>query len=383
MSIYYSEAQTLLPDLIRWRRKLHQHAEGGYDLPETLSLIRNVLQSHDIAYSEPCESVIVCDIGQGPCGMILRADMDALPMQEESGLDFASQTGWAHTCGHDIHTTALLGAACLLKAHETALHTRTRLVFQPNEEGIDGARHIMAHGLITPDFQGAFALHVSPTLESGIIYYQDGPLYASGDAIRITITGSSAHGAAPHTGRDPIFAGVQLYNALQGLISRETPSREPVVLSICAFNGGNAVNVVPGRVELLGTLRAYNEELRAQLKARLQEICESIGKALRCQIDLSITTSVPAVINDAGLNRRIRDTFALAAPDIRTAPHSEPFSWSEDFGLFAEVVPISMMTLGAHVEGCTANIHNADVLFDESALVSGVCAHVCAALSVE
>ena len=218
----------------------------------------------------------------------------------------------------------------------------------------------MAHGLITPDFQGAFALHVSPTLESGIIYYQDGPLYASGDAIRITITGSSAHGAAPHTGRDPIFAGVQLYNALQGLI-----------------------NVVPGRVELLGTLRAYNEELRAQLKARLQEICESIGKALRCQIDLSITTSVPAVINDAGLNRRIRDTFALAAPDIRTAPHSEPFSWSEDFGLFAEVVPISMMTLGAHVEGCTANIHNADVLFDESALVSGVCAHVCAALSVE
>lgn len=382
MSIY-AEAQALLPDLIRWRRQLHQHAEGGYDLPETLSLVRDVLTAHHVSFFEPCQSTIVCEIGQGPGGMILRADMDALPMQEESGLDFASETAFAHTCGHDLHTTALLGAACLLQAHASELRTRTRLIFQPDEEGITGAEQILAHDLVTPEYQGAFALHVSPALASGVVYHKDGALYASSNEFIVTAKGASTHAAAPHGGRDPIFALVQLYNALQGLISRERPPLEAAVLSICTFHGGSAINVIPGEASLSGTLRTYNEALRAQLTSRIPELCQGVALSTGCELDLRFTTSVPVVDNSAALNARILATLAEKAPDVATALQPEPFAWSEDFGKFASVVPISMMTLGAHVPSCSATIHNADVLFDENALASGVCAHVAAALSVD
>lgn len=380
MSIY-EEASALQPALTSWRRHLHRHAEGGYDLPQTLTLIRDVLTAHHVSFSEPCPSTLVAEIGNGPAGIILRADMDALLMEEKSGLPFASETAFAHTCGHDFHTAMLLGAACLLQAHAGELNTRTRLIFQPDEENITGARQLIEHGLVTSDFQGAFAIHMCPTLESGSLYYKNGPMYAASNEFVITVTGASTHGAAPANGRDPIFAAVQIYNALQGLMSRERPTLEPAALSICAFNGGNTVNVVPEKAELLGTLRVYNTALAEQIKGRIKDICDGIAMAQRCQVQLTYTTTVPAICNDASLNQRILQTMRTKAPELQLQEQAEPFAWSEDFALFSNILPISMMSLGAHVPGCTASLHNADVLFDETALAVGTAAHVCAALS--
>lgn len=249
----YEEALALQPTLVNWRRQLHRHAEGGYDLPQTLDLIRAVLTEHGVAFTEPATSTIVCEIGHGPAGLILRADTDALPMQEESGEEFSTETAWAHNCGHDLHTAILLGAAVLLKRHESALTHRTRILFQPDEEGATGALHVLHSGIISADYRGAFALHVSPVLESGVLYQSDGPLYASANEFITSVHGTSAHGAAPHTGHDPIFCAVQIYNALQGLISRETPAFETAVLSVCAITAGTTYNVVPADAQLRGT----------------------------------------------------------------------------------------------------------------------------------
>ena len=373
----YEEALALQPSLVRWRRALHRHAEGGYELPETLALIRAVLNEHGIAFSEPAPSTIVCDIGvpaaNGPQGMLLRADIDALPMPEKSGEPFASTTDWAHNCGHDLHTAMLLGAAVLLKRHEATLPFCTRLLFQPDEEGATGALHVLEHG--------AFALHVSPVLESGVLYQSDGPLYASANEFVTTVHGQTAHGAAPHTGHDPIFCAVQIYNALQGLISRETPAFDTAVLSVCAISAGTTYNVVPDTAQLRGTLRTYDDSLRDQLKERIVTLSEDFAPLLGCRADTRFVTGVPAVINDATLNHRILAALAKHAPELRTAPHAEPFSWSEDFGYFRKRLPLTMMTLGAQISGCHAGIHHADVRFDEAAMPAGVCAHLCAALS--
>ena len=156
---------------------------------------------------------------------------------------------------------------------------------------------------------------------------------------------------------------------------------EPAVLSICAFNGGSTFNVIPDQAQLLGTLRVYNTNLSETIKTRLQEICDGMAKTLRCQVDLTFTTSVPPVTNDSVINQRILDTVTKRAPELLLQKQTEPFAWSEDFALYGNILPISMMTLGAHVDGCSANIHNADVLFDETALAVGTAAHVCAAFS--
>ena len=379
----YEEALALQPTLVNWRRQLHRHAEGGYDLPRTLDLIRAVLTEHGVAFTEPATSTIVCEIGHGPAGLILRADTDALPMQEESGEDFSTETAWAHNCGHDLHTAMLLGAAILLKCHESALTHRTRILFQPDEEGATGALHVLQNGIISADYRGAFALHVSPVLESGVLYQSDGALYASANEFITSVHGTSAHGAAPHTGHDPIFCAVQIYNALQGLISRETPAFETAVLSVCAITAGTTYNVVPAEAQLRGTLRTYDDSLRDQLKARIVTLSENLAPLFGCSAETRFVTGVPAVVNDSALNQSILAALAAHAPRVRTAPHAEPFSWSEDFGYFKEILPLTMMTLGAQVPGCSAGIHNAAVRFNESAMPAGVCAHICAALSVE
>lgn len=304
-------------------------------------------------------------------------------MQEESGEDFSTETAWAHNCGHDLHTAMLLGAAILLKRHESALTHRTRILFQPDEEGATGALHVLQNGIISADYRGAFALHVSPVLESGVLYQSDGALYASANEFITSVHGTSAHGAAPHTGHDPIFCAVQIYNALQGLISRETPAFETAVLSVCAITAGTTYNVVPADAQLRGTLRTYDDSLRDQLKARIVALSENLAPLFGCSAETRFVTGVPAVVNDSALNHSILAALAKHAPCIATTPHAEPFSWSEDFGYFKEILPLTMMTLGAQVPGCTAGIHNAAVRFNESAMPAGVCAHICAALSVE
>lgn len=375
----YAEAQALQPEVVTIRRFLHQHAEINYTLPMTIEYICSVLKAYQIAYSIPCKSTIVCDLGQGPKGLILRADTDALPMQEENTLNFQSITTSAHTCGHDLHTAMLLGAAILLKKHENDLQTQTRLIFQPDEEGATGARFVIENHLLKGGFQGAIALHVSPVQESGVLYLQDGALYASSDELDIHVHGANTHGAAPHNGHDPIFAGIQIYNALQGLISRECPPSAMAALSICTFHAGSAYNLVPDTAHLLGTFRTYQHSLRTHLKERMKTVVTHAAAACACSATLQFPISLPPVINDKALQNKLRAYFHETLPEALVQSQPAPFSWSEDFGLFGEHLPISMMTLGAQVDNHTANIHNADVLFDEAAMPTGVAALAAAA----
>lgn len=378
----YSEALAIMPRLLDWRHYLHAHAELGYELPLTTAFIKQILDDHAISYSEPCTSTIVADIGKGEDGMVLRADMDALPMVEKSGLPFACQSGNAHTCGHDMHTTMLLGAAVLLKKHEMTLTHRTRLIFQPDEEGARGAELLCTTSALYGSFKGGMALHMSPVHEAGTLYYKKGAICASCDEFIITVNGQGCHGAAPHTGNDPIFAAVQIYNALQGIISRGTSPFDAAVLSVCAFNGGNTNNVVPQEASLLGTMRTYKAQVRETMKARLLQICQGIGQTLGVEVDLTFTTSLPVLESDSTLTTHLLDIFHKEAPSIKASEPTAPFTWSDDFALYDQYFPLCFMILGGQEGDTPKELHNDKVRFNEDALATGTTALVLAAMNI-
>lgn len=381
MNTLYQEAQALLPHVISLRRAIHAQAEGGYDLPQTVALVKKELQSLGIPFYQPIASAVVGEIGQGAPNMVLRADMDALHMQEDNSLPFKSKTDYAHCCGHDCHTAMLLGAARMLKAHEASLPGRVLLVFQPNEEGAVGARRLLDEGLLKEHWRGGFALHMDPTGASGLLYATDGPIFASCDDIIFRIQGKSTHGAMPSGGIDPIFAAVQVYNSLQGLMSRERPNDKAAAFSICMFHAGSMDNLVPDSAEMQGTLRTYDNHLQAHFLQRMQQICEGTATASGAKIVFDNWLSVPAVINDPALNQAIGATLGKHLPQNLCHTLDKPYFWSEDFGFFGKSIPIVMMTLGAHVTGCTGNLHNADVIFDEAALASGMTALAAAGMT--
>ena len=296
MSIY-SEAQTLLPDLIRWRRKLHQHAEGGYDLPETLSLIRNVLQSHGIAYSEPCESVVVCDIGQGPCGMILRADMDALPMQEESGLDFASQTGWAHTCGHDIHTATLLTFAQILSSRKELVKGTVKFIFQAAEEKLPGGAKTLCEEGVMKDVDYVFGLHCSSGFPLGTVAVTPGAYSAAIGIYEVTVHGKGGHGSSPNTALNPVPVACMVGNSLNQLMAEKKSPTESGVLTVSYINGGQYPNIIPGEVTLGGNIRTLDNTLIQKLFDCVGSVSRGICEGFGLTCDVSTTVGYPAAIN--------------------------------------------------------------------------------------
>ena len=380
MRTLYRDAQALLPHMIDIRRRIHAHAEGGYALPHTLNTIRSELEDMGISWREPALSTTVCEIGKGRPNIVLRADTDALPMTEANKLDFQSETDFAHTCGHDCHTAMLLGAARLLKAREKELPGRVMLLFQPDEEGATGARTVAKSGILD-GWHGAYALHMDPQSESGALYTAEGPMFASADELTITVRGRSAHGASPADGADPIFAAVEIYNTLQGLMSRERPLDQTAVLSVCMFHSGEIYNLVPETAEMQGTFRTYNESLRARFIERMRTITESVGTACNVQAQFDNWQSLPAVINDPALTRALCRNLKEVLPGGTLRQLPGPFSWSEDFSVFGALMPITMMTLGANVPGCTGNLHNADVLFDETSFSVGAAALAAAAFT--
>lgn len=379
----YEEVTCRLPDLIAHRRFFHTYAEEGYALDQTIHYIKTKLDTWNITYVEPVKGALYVDIGKGDPALLLRADMDALPMAEENDLPYKSVTPYAHTCGHDLHAAMMLEAIYLTKQHENELRTAIRFVFQPDEEGVTGARTLIQYGILKPSIRSAFALHVSPTMETGVIFYKTGSLYASSDTISITVHGHGGHGAAPHHARDPIFSAVQIYNAMQGLISREVAPHEMAILSICTFQGGEAFNVIPPVAQLTGTLRTYNKEIRAYLKKRLQHLVPKTAEACGTNAVISFPTGTAAVDCDPILQEELLNILVQALPEGSLKKQIHPFSWSEDFGLFGEEVPISMMTLGAQYQNSNYSIHDPLVQFDESAMVIGCTALTAVALTFQ
>ena len=342
-------ATTIKDFLLECRHSLHQIPELLDDLPLTVEYVSGILDDCGIPYDIIEKAGILATVGSGEEALLLRADMDALPIPEESGESFAATNGNMHACGHDMHTAMLLGAAKILKEIEANLGGRVILFFQCNEEGMGGVRALIQSGYLDDkNIKGAMAIHVLPggDMAPGTFSCLPGPANSSVGHFRIMVKGSKAHGAMQYKGIDPINAGVQIYNTFSNVISKEIDAREFAVASICYFNAGDqkAFNIVPDCAELGGTLRTYKSEISQHLTKRLHEVADNISSANRTECKVDMPISAPSCIND----ERMTDLVNASADKLgMTNKKLLPQLVSDDFGLFAEMYPSVYIWLGS------------------------------------
>ena len=364
--------------VVGWRRALHQIPEVGIELPQTVAFVAARLAEMGISYEiyEDC-SCVTATIGNGGKCILLRGDMDALPVKEESGLEFASTTDLSHACGHDFHAAALLGAAKILKEHEAELPGTVKLIFQSGEEVFKGAAGAIRHGLMeNPHVDAAFASHVFAANPLKNVLY--GKYFcASVYGFRIRIQGKGAHGSSPENGVDPLIAGANILLALQEITAREVPASEEAVLTIGRFEGGAAANVIPDSCILEGTLRAFKPDVRAFIMGRITEIAESIGKAYRASVTVEELSSCPSLICDDGMMAMLENAVAELDNGMTMVPGIHLMG-SEDFACYAERVPGVICFLGAGVEDKSKWVgqHNPKIIFNEDVLENEVALYV-------
>ena len=368
--------------VVGWRRALHQIPELGIQLPQTVAFVAARLAELEIPYEiyEDC-SCVTATIGKGGKCILLRGDMDALPVKEESGLDFASTTGLSHACGHDFHAASLLGAARILKDHEAELPGTVKLIFQSGEEVFKGAAAAVAHGVMeNPKVDAAFATHVFASLPLNMVAYGKFPM-ASVYGFKIRVQGKGTHGSSPETGVDPLVVGANILLALQTIIAREIPGAEEVALTIGHFEGGSAANVIPDSAILEGTLRAFKPEMRTFVISRITEIAETIAKSYRASVTVEELSSCPAVsVDDGMLELTLNAVNELGNGMV--AANALHAMGSEDFAVYSELVPSMIVAMGAGVDDKSKWVgqHNPKILFDERILENEVALYVKVAL---
>ncbi|MFD1900473.1 M20 metallopeptidase family protein [Enterococcus termitis] len=371
-------AEGLQEELVEIRRHLHQNPEIGMELPQTVAFVKAKLIEY--GYSpQPCGESGITVVAGKKAGktFLLRGDMDALPIHELTDLPFKSTNEYMHACGHDMHTTMLLGAAKLLKEFEDELDGQVKLLFQPGEEILSGSKVCIENGVLeNPKVDAGMMLHVFPfpSLRVGqIIPTPEGTFMASADWFEIKIKGRGGHGSQPETSIDPINVAVHIYTALQELSAREIGSEERFVLTIGEFTGGTpgASNIIPETTVMKGTLRTLKEEVRVQVKERMTAIAENIAKAFRAEAEVVFTNGCTTNVNDpelAGFTKQsLIDTFG--AERIVDLPISAPLMGSEDFGEISQLIPTATVLLVASEENI--NLHNPAIVFDESVLKEG------------
>lgn len=381
---FTTQAQALQEELTGWRRTLHQHPEVGMQLPHTTAFVMERLREMGYAPEELPHGGVTAlagDPGKGKT-VLLRADMDALPIQEESGLPFASRCeGAAHCCGHDLHTTALLGAAKLLKEAEASLPGAVKLMFQPAEEIMRGAKSMIDDGILeNPKVDAAVMLHMVAQIPSGVLLYGSGTVAASSNVFSITVEGKGGHGARPFEAIDPINAACHIHLALQELISRETDAMNPAVLTIGAFHAGTAENIIPSSAVLRGTLRTFDKEVRDFLLSRLRDVCELTARAFRATATVTLESSTPPLIADERAVDIVGRVFTQRFGQ-KAILRQSVMSGSEDFAEIADRVPSVCFLLGggSEEEGCLYGIHHPKVRFVEDCLPVGAAAYAEAA----
>lgn len=380
-SAIFEEALSMQDELTTWQHTLHQMPELGLELPQTVAFVQKTLQDLDIPFQTIANgSGILVQFGQGERCLLLRADMDALPIPEESGESYAATNGNMHACGHDMNCTCLLGAAKLLKAHESALKCTVKLLFQPGEETFNGARACLDSGIMqNPTVHAAVAGHVASFVPLHDIAYGK-HTFASVYGFKITIHGKGTHGAMPDQGIDPINVGVHIYQGLQALIARECAPSTEISLTIGQFAAGTANNVIPDTCILQGSLRSYDEEARKRMIARITEVTEHCAAAFGTTADIEILSDVPMVSCDDALNQRMADAIATMSDTIHIYDGLHVTA-SEDFSLISELVPAVYLMIGAQTDDAVIyNHHNAKVRFSDDALPIGAAAFAVCAL---
>lgn len=376
------ECQNLQDYLTQMRRELHQIPELGLDLPQTQAYVVKKLEEYGIEYVlNEGDSGIVAYINKGKNGkcVALRADMDALPITEETGLPFASKNGCMHACGHDAHITMLLGAAKVLKAHEDALNGEVRLIFQTGEELSKGAP-VMLKNNAMDGVDAVFGTHIGSILgkeyPAGTFIVCPGPVMASFDRFVVNVKGTGCHGSTPEKGVDPINIAAHIVLSLQEINAREFNACTPVVLTIGKICGGSQYNIIPGEVVIEGTIRALTEEDRQKLAKRIGEISESIAKAFGGSAELEMDWGAPAVINNAEMAALAGDCAkeVLGDADVLTSvPH--PNMGGEDFAYYLNMLPGAFMFLSSvnpdKVPGSDIAHHNSKFTLDEEVFWKG------------
>ncbi|MBU4683451.1 amidohydrolase [Cedecea davisae] len=331
--------------LIAWRRELHQFPELSLQEVATTARIRDWLQSADIRLLPyELKTGVVAEIGRGERVVALRADIDALPIEETSGVAFSSQhPGVMHACGHDVHSSVMLGAALLLKQHEAELDGRVRILFQPAEERFGGAQLLINAGVLQ-GVSAIFGMHNEPGLPVGAFATRGGAFYANVDRFIIRVTGKGAHAARPHEGKDAILLSSQLVSLLQNITSREVNTLDSAVLSVTRIAGGNTWNVLPESVELEGTLRTHRAAVREAVKVRVGEIAAGLAAAFGSQIEVEWYAGPDALINDERWATFADEIAAAAGYETRPA---DLHMGGEDFAVYLQHIPGAFVSIGS------------------------------------
>ncbi len=389
ISALISDAGSLMESTIAVRRRIHAHPEVGLELPATQELVLDELAGMGLQGStgKGCSSVVsVLDGDRDGPTVLLRADMDALEMPEDTGLDFASEMpGRMHACGHDAHTAMLLGAARLLQQRRRDMSGRVVLMFQPGEEGHDGARVMLDEGLLDDHgpIDRAFAIHISSVIPSGWITCREGTLMASADEFHITVSGRGGHASMPHDAVDPVPAACQIVTSLQTMVTRTIPAFDPAVVTVSTIHAGTATNVIPEQVILGGTVRAVSDRSRDKVLHALGEVASQIAAAHGCRAELELAPgSYPVTVNDATQARHALSVAGLVAGADHAVVMPTPVMGAEDWSHVLRSVPGSMAFLGAAPPGSTnpAPNHSNRFVIDEAAMSTGMAMYAAMAL---
>jgi hippurate hydrolase len=384
------EGAAIAPGLAELRRELHQIPEVGLDLPKTQAMVLDALAGLPLEISTGKELTSVVGVlrgGQPGPTVLLRGDMDALPVVEETELEYVSTNGNMHACGHDLHTAGLVGAARLLSAHREELRGNVLFMFQPGEEGLGGAGYMLREGLLqaTGDKPiAAYAIHVWSNAAKGLFQTRPGTMMAGSNQLHITVHGKGGHGSSPYATVDPVPVVAELVLALQTYATRRIDVFDPVVITVTQLAAGVAVNVIPNTARLGATVRTLSNETFEQLSRELPALAQGIAAAHGCTVDADFSKQYPVTINDAA---RTAETSALLGELFgaeRVPPFDNPLMGSEDFSMVLEEVPGTFVMLGARPDDVGEDgpsNHSSIVRFDDAVLgdQSAALAHLAAA----
>ena len=378
------DVDALLPEMVELRHGLHRFPELGLELPRTQATVLDALEglALRIETGSTCTSVVATLDGEHPGPtVLLRADMDALPLPEDTGVDHASTVpGVMHACGHDGHTAMLVGAARYLATHRDQIHGRVRFLFQPGEEGYAGAAHVIADGVLD-GVDAGFAIHVTPNLPSGWVMTRAGAIMASSDELHVVVRGQGGHASTPHLAADPIPVACEIVGAIQTAITRRVDAFAPAVVTISEVRAGTASNVIPETATMSGTIRAVSEATRAHVHTDLVRLVEGIAAAHGMTAEARIVEEYPVTVNHAGIAQVVLEAAGDVATGGRVVEAPSPVMGAEDWSMVLQRVPGAMAFLGvcppdiAHARSAPS-CHSNRMRMHDDAMVVGAALHV-------
>ena len=375
MPDFLNEARALFEYSRSLRRDFHRHPELGFQEVRTAGIVARELNSLGLEVRVGVGKTGVVTLLEGARPgpvLLLRFDMDALPIVEETGADYASETpGVMHACGHDGHTAIGLTVARLLHVHRQEMLGTVKMVFQPAEEGLGGAQAMLEDGVLeNPEPDRSLSLHVWNDEPLGWLGITPGPAMSAAEIFSVKIVGKGGHGASPHLAIDPVLAASQVVSALQGIVSRNVAPLKSAVISVTAIRGGDAFNVIPSVVDLQGTIRSFEPEVRRRVLDRFEQVVTGVAQAHGCQAEINLRHITPAVVNDAQVTARVQQAAARLLPESRLDFNQRTMG-SEDMAYIMERVPGCYFMVGsANAEkGLDAAHHHPRFDFDEEALV--------------